>query len=51
MTRFLQLFLALGIGVQLACYKALEKMATPFLGPNGELLEAGMDLEETYFSE
>lgn len=44
-------FLVLAVAVQFGCYSVLHKMATPDLGPNGELREAGMDLAETYFSE
>ncbi len=36
---------------QVGCYYSLHKMAVPELGPNGELVEAGMDLTDTYFSE
>lgn len=46
-----QFFLLLGGGVQLGCYHGLRKMATPYLGPSGELIEAGMDLSEAYFAE
>ena len=37
--------------VQTCCYVGLQKMAAPDLGPNGELIQPGMDLSETYFSE
>lgn len=37
--------------VHLASYKALEYLARPYLGPGGELLEAGTDLTDSYFSE
>ena len=48
---FPQFFVLFALGVHLASYKALEYLARPYLGPNGELLEAGTDLAESYFSE
>lgn len=46
-----QIFFAFAMLVHLGCYTVLQKLAAPELGPSGELLEAGMDLSETYFSE
>ena len=47
----LQVALVLALVIQGACYYSLYKMAAPELGPGGELVEAGMDLSDTYFSE
>ncbi|XP_064393141.1 transmembrane protein 208-like [Halichondria panicea] len=44
-------FLLFSLAVHGAAYKGLEKLAQPFLGPNGELLECGTDLSKSYFSE
>ncbi len=46
-----QVFLLFSLAVHGAAYKGLEKLAQPFLGPNGELLECGTDLSKSYFSE
>lgn len=39
------------MATQWGCYTGLEKMGAPVLGPSGELIEAGMELASTYFSE
>ena len=46
-----QFFVVFGVVVHAAAYKMLEYMARPYLGPGGELLEAGTDLSDSYFSE
>ena len=46
-----QFFVVFGVVVHVAAYKMLEYMARPYLGPGGELLEAGTDLSDSYFSE
>ena len=47
----LQFFVVFGVLVHVVAYKVLEYIAKPYLGPSGELLEAGADLNDSYFSE
>ena len=47
----MQLFLAFAHLVHEASIKTLHYLSKPLLGPSGELLEAGADLSQSYFSE
>lgn len=46
-----QFFLVFGLGVHALCHWVLRRLATPHLGPQGELLDAGADLADNYISE
>jgi len=51
MTSLPQVWLVFAIAVHAVSYKGMESMARPLLGPKGELIDAGSDLEKNYFSE
>lgn len=47
----LQVFLVFGLCVHAVCNWVLVRLAQPYLGPSGELLEAGADLSDNYIAE
>ena len=46
-----QVFLVLAVAVHVVAHQLLRYMAQPLLGPNGELLEAGMEINTSFISE